>query len=115
MIRIKQANQNIRKRMHRVCKALDLPMKVSPTWARHSFKTNAVQKGIDNIYVEMAMGHTLSGVQGNYMGQWSWDDRSHFIDILLDEGKSEPKMDDIKAYIMSLSPEERMQLLSLTN
>ena len=113
MMRIKQANQNIRKRMHRVCKALDLPMKVSPTWARHSFKTNAVQKGIDNIYVEMAMGHTLSGVQGNYMGQWSWDDRSHFIDILLDEGKSKPKMDDIKAYIMSLSVEERKALIGL--
>jgi hypothetical protein len=88
-------------------------MKVSPTWARHSFKTNAVQKGIDNIYVEMAMGHTLSGVQGNYMGQWSWDDRSHFIDILLDEGKSKPKMDDIKAYIMSLSVEERKALMGL--
>ena len=113
--KIRQANQNIRKRLYKVCKALDLTVKVSPSWARHSFKTNAVQKGIDNIYVEMAMGHTLSGVQGNYMGQWSWEDRARFIDVLLDDGKSAPKVDDIKAYIMSLTPEERIALLGLTN
>lgn len=113
LIRVKQANQNIRKRMHRVCKALGLPMKVSPTWARHSFKTNAVQKGIDNIYVEMAMGHTLSGVQGNYMGQWSWEDRARFVNMLLDEEKSKPSINDIKAYIMGLSLEERQLIVAL--
>ncbi len=111
--RVRQANQNMRKRLHRVCKAMDLAVMISPSWARHSFKTNAVQKGIDNIYVEMAMGHTLSGVQSNYMGQWSWSDRAHFVDMLLDEGRGQPKMDDIKAYIMSLSVEERKALIGL--
>ena len=59
------------------------------------------------------MGHTLPGVQGNYMGQWSWEDRVRFLDMLLNEGKSKPKMDDIKAYIMSLSVKERKALMGL--
>ena len=61
----------------------------------------------------MAMGHTLSGVQGNYMGQWPWEDRARFIDMLLDEEKSKPSINDIRSYIMGLSLEERQSLIAL--
>lgn len=119
--RVRQANQNIRKRLYKVCKALDLAVEVSPSWARHSFKTNAVHKGIDNIYIEMAMGHSLAGVQSNYMGQWRWEDRAKFVDILLEDvdiyymnrESRQITADEIKKYLANLSVAEKRALLGL--
>lgn len=119
--RIDQANQNLRLRLHKLCAMLSLPVKVSATWARHSFKTNAVHKGIDNIYIEMAMGHSLSGVQSNYMGQWRWEDRAKFVDMLLEDVdiyymNLEPRQitaDEIKKYLANLSIAEKRALLGL--
>ena len=119
--RVRQANQNIRKRLYKVCKTLGLSVEVSPAWARHSFKTNAVHKGIDNIYIEMAMGHSLSGVQSNYMGQWRWEDRAKFVDMLLEDVdiyymNIEPRQitaDEIKKYLANLSVAEKRALLGL--
>ena len=91
--RISQANQNIRKRLYKVCEMLDMPMRVSPTWARHSFKTNAEHKGINNTYIEMAMGHALPGVQQNYMGSWRYEDRIKYVDMLLEDEKPTLNLD----------------------
>lgn len=82
--RVQQANQNIRKHIHNVCDELNLSKKVSPTWARHSFKSNATHAGIPKEYVEMAMGHSLRGVEGNYMGIFPIQKRIEFTTMLLD-------------------------------
>jgi hypothetical protein len=47
------------------------------------------------------------------MGQWPWEDRARFIDMLLDEEKSKPSINDIRSYIMGLSLEERQSLVAL--
>ena len=95
--RISQANQNIRKRLYKVCEMLDMPMRVSPTWARHSFKTNAEHKGINNTYIEMAMGHALPGVQQNYMGSWRYEERIRYVDMLLEDEKPTLNLDGFSA------------------
>jgi len=95
--RIEQANQTMRKHLHKVCEYLGMPVKVGPSFARHSFKTNAEHKGINNTYIEMAMGHTLPGVQQNYMGAWRYEDRVKYIDMLLTEDMGGINIDNLSA------------------
>lgn len=104
--RIEQANQKMRKHLHRVCEHLGMAVKVGPSFARHSFKTNAEHKGINNTYIEMAMGHTLPGVQQNYMGAWRYEDRVKYIEMLLTEDMGGINIDN-------LSPEQLLTLQSL--
>lgn len=104
--RIEQANQKMRKHLHRVCEHLGMAVKVGPSFARHSFKTNAEHKGINNTYIEMAMGHTLPGVQQNYMGAWRYEDRVKYIDMLLTEDAGGINIDN-------LNPEQLLALQSL--
>lgn len=95
--RVEQANQKMRKHLHRVCEQLKLPVKVGPSFARHSFKTNAEHKGINNTYIEMAMGHALPGVQQNYMGSWRYEERIKYVDMLLQEEKPTLNLDGFSA------------------
>lgn len=100
--RIEQENQNIRKRLHKICRDLELPQKLSPTWARHSYKTNAEHLGIPSKYIEMAMGHTLGGVEKNYMGLFPKEDRMEYTNMLLKHNRSK---DDILREIHKLEQE----------
>ena len=92
--RVEQANQKMRKHLHKVCEYLGLPIMVGPSFARHSFKTNAEHKGINNTYIEMAMGHTLPGVQQNYMGSWRYEERIKYVDMLLEDKKPTLSLDE---------------------
>lgn len=95
--RVEQANQKMRKHLHKVCKQLELPIMVGPSFARHSFKTNAEHKGINNTYIEMAMGHALPGVQQNYMGSWRYEERIRYVDMLLEDEKPTLNLDGFSA------------------
>ena len=52
------------------------------------------------------MGHTLPGVQQNYMGAWRYEDRVKYIDMLLAEDTGGINIDN-------LSPEQLLTLQSL--
>ena len=69
----------------------------------------------------MAMGHSLAGVQSNYMGQWRWEDRAKFVDMLLEDvdvyymnrESRQITADEIKKYLANLSVAEKRALLGL--
>ena len=97
--RVHQVNANIRKHLNRVCKELELMVNVSSTWARHSFKSNAVHIGLPHDYVEFSMGHSAPGVEGNYLGAFPLEQRIRYAERLLQPQQTDPLAD--------LSPKER--------
>lgn len=103
--RVQQTNQNVRKHLIRVCCELKLPQRITPTWARHSFKTNSMQAGIPRAYTEQAMGHIISGPEGNYAGLYPAEDRMKFSKMLLETGKK-----GLLEQLQALSKEELKEL-----
>ena len=103
--RVQQTNQNVRKHLTRVCCELKLPQRITPTWARHSFKTNSMQAGIPRAYTEQAMGHIISGPEGNYAGLYPAEDRMKFSKMLLGSGKK-----GLIEQLQALSKEELKEL-----
>mgnify|MGYP003807294495 FL=1 len=106
--RVQQANQNVRKHLARVCSKLELPQRITPTWARHSFKTNSMQAGIPRAYTEQAMGHTISGPEGNYAGLYPAEDRMKFSNMLLGTRKQ-----GLIEQLQALNREELKELLEI--
>lgn len=88
--RVQQVNANIRAHMDKVCKILELPFSISPTWARHSFKSNAAHLGLPHDYVEFSMGHSIQGVAGNYLGAFPLEQRLEYANKLLGETDINP-------------------------
>lgn len=103
--RVQQVNANIRAHLGKVCKVLEIPFSVSPTWARHSFKSNAAHLGLPHDYVEFSMGHSIQGVAGNYLGAFPLEQRLEYADRLLGETASNP--------FANLSPDEMEAVLNL--
>lgn len=113
--RTQQTNQNIRKNMHRICKALELPQEVGPTWARHSFKTNSARQRIPREYTEQLMGH-ITGVESNYLGQYTIEQRIEFANALLGEQKQTTQKETITTdlkELAGLTPEQLSKLIEL--
>lgn len=76
-------NQRIRKHLNKLGAKIGLSQKISPTWARHSFKTNSAHLNIPRTYTELAMAHTLVGVESNYMGDYPPSDRIKYTEMLI--------------------------------
>lgn len=103
--RVQQVNTNIRAHLRKVCNVLEIPFSVSPTWARHSFKSNAAHLGLPHDYVEFSMGHSIQGVAGNYLGAFPLEQRLEYADRLLGEAASN--------LLTNLSPEEMKAVMNL--
>jgi site-specific recombinase XerD len=102
--RVQQLNQNVRKHLIKVCKSLGWVERISPTWARHSFKSNAEHLGIPSKYIELAMAHSIAGVEGHYMGNFPPEEQKRYAQQLISGKKS---LD-----VSLLTDEEKKQLLN---
>lgn len=99
-------NQLMRKHLNRLCIKIGLTQKLSPTWARHSFKTNSAHLNIPRTYTELAMAHNLLGVESNYMGDFPLSDRIKYTEMLL-KGKEADLIERLK----DLPKEELQKIL----
>lgn len=94
--RIQQENQNVRKRLHMICKdILGWEERISGTWARHSFATNLRNAGVDMQYISESMGHsTLKTVTQLYLASYPLHKQFEYNKRLL-RLEDEPTIDDI--------------------
>lgn len=106
--RTSQENQNVRKRLHILCKdVLGWEEQISGTWARHSFATNLRNAGVDMQYISESMGHsTQKSVTALYLASYPLDKQIEYNNKLLRIG-SRLKEKDIK----KLSKTEMQELL----
>ncbi len=58
---------NMNLRLKRITDAIGWDVKLSATWARHSFATNLTHAGIPDRYISEAMGHSLGSTTSNYI------------------------------------------------
>lgn len=106
--RICQENQNVRKRLHIICKdVFSWEERISGTWARHSFATNLRNAGVDMQYISESMGHsTQKSVTQLYLASYPLDRQFEYNSRLL-HLEDEPTIDDIK----NMSKEQMQNLL----
>ena len=53
-------NNSINKQLRRITELLGWDIKISNTWARHSYSTNLRDAGVDYNYIRTAMAHNHS-------------------------------------------------------
>lgn len=75
-------NNNITKELRKL--DLDLPENISTTFARHTYSTVMHQENVPYTYVEMSLGHTLSGVASNYIGSYPIEKSFQYNSFLLE-------------------------------
>lgn len=94
--RIQQENQNVRKRLHMICKDIfGWEERISGTWARHSFATNLRNAGVDMQYISESMGHsTQKTVTQLYLSSYPLNKQFEYNRRLL-RLEDEPTIDDI--------------------
>lgn len=80
-----QWNKMIGKTMKNLCSKAGICKYASMTYARHSFKTNLMRKGVPDRYTEMAMGHIQRDVGSFYVGGFTIDQMISFHELLLEE------------------------------
>jgi hypothetical protein len=67
-----------------------------------------MQAGIPRAYTEQAMGHTISGPEGNYAGLYPAEDRMKFSNMLLGTRKQ-----GLIEQLQALNREELKELLEI--
>ena len=114
--RIAQMNQNIRKRLRKLTKAMGWEVAPSPTWCRHSFATNLAHRGVPMQYISESMGHSVGkSVTMSYINTYPHEMQVEYNSRLLNLEPSK-KADNLSALIAGLSAEEKAKLLEiLTN
>ena len=81
---IAQKAKTVNKYLRIACMELGIDESCSMTWARHSFKTNLIRKGVPDYYTEQAMGHADDSVGSHYVAMFSLEDRMKYNSMLID-------------------------------
>jgi len=81
---VAQWNSNIRDRIQAACKVLGITQPISPTYARHSFASSLAQKGVSEMYISEAMGHSKKTTTQLY-ATFNYEKRMQYNAMLLEE------------------------------
>jgi len=112
--RVQQENQNIRKHLGKLTKAMGWEVTPSPTWCRHSFATNLAHQGVPMQYISESMGHSVGkSVTMGYVAMFPHEKQVEFNSRLLDLKTKEKATDKLSNLIDGLSDEEKTQLIAL--
>ena len=112
--RVQQENQNIRKHLGKLTKAMGWEVTPSPTWCRHSFATNLAHQGVPMQYISESMGHSVGkSVTMGYVAMFPHEKQVEFNSRLLDLKTKEKTTDKLSNLINGLSDEEKTQLIAL--
>jgi site-specific recombinase XerD len=82
--KIKNFTRYVNDHIKRIAKANDLPQSLSSYWARHSFATNSLRKGVSMEFISEALNHSDLKVTKNYFAGFEDDAKKEFANSLLD-------------------------------
>lgn len=103
-------NSNIADRMKKVAEAVDMKVKPTPTWCRHSYASNLTQAGVPKDYISASMGHSDRDTTSGYIDRYSYEQMvEHNRRLLADP--SEKNKEWLKELLSDMSKEEILELL----
>lgn len=82
--KIKNFTRLVNDHIKRIAKRNDLPGEISTYWARHSFATNSMRKGVSIEFISDALNHSNLGVTKNYLDGFEDEAKKEFANSLLD-------------------------------
>lgn len=82
--KIKNFTRLINDHIKRIAKRIGLPKDISTYWARHSFATNSLRKGITMEFISEALNHSDLSVTKNYFAGFEDESKKDFANSLLD-------------------------------
>lgn len=82
--KIKNFNRYINDHIKRIATANNLPSECSFYWARHSFATNSIRKGVTMEFISEALNHSDLNVTKNYFAGFEDEAKKEFANSLLD-------------------------------
>jgi site-specific recombinase XerD len=82
--KIKNFNRYINDHIKRVAKRNELPEDISMYWARHSFATNSLRKGVSMEFISEALNHSDLSVTKNYFAGFEDEAKKEFANTIMD-------------------------------
>jgi site-specific recombinase XerD len=82
--KIKNFTRLINQHLQHLCKLHDLPDDITTYWARHSFATNAIRKGVSMEFIQESLGHNNIKTTQNYFAGFEDSKRKEFASSLMD-------------------------------
>jgi len=82
--KIKNFTRLINDHIKRIAKRNNLPNDISTYWARHSFATNSLRKGVSMEFISEALNHSDLSVTKNYFAGFEDEAKKKFANSLLD-------------------------------
>ncbi|WP_103864368.1 site-specific integrase [Aquimarina sp. I32.4] len=83
-VKIKNFTRYINQHLKKLCKANDLPEEISTYWARHSFATLSVQKGVSLEFMQESLGHKNMATTQAYFAGFDDETKKEFAEGLMD-------------------------------
>lgn len=104
-------NSTIGDRMKSVAKAVGLEVEPTPTWCRHSFASNLIQRGVPKEYISASMAHSEGGTTDNYIDRYSYEQMVDYNSRLLAD-PAEKERNKLKELLKGMSKEELLKLIN---
>lgn len=82
--KIKNFTRYINDHIKRVAKRNELPHDISTYWARHSFATNSLRKGVSMEFISEALNHSDLSVTKNYFAGFEDEAKKEFANTIMD-------------------------------
>jgi len=82
--KIKNFTRYINDHIKRVAKRNELPNDISTYWARHSFATNSLRKGVSMEFISEALNHSDLSVTKNYFAGFEDEAKKEFANTIMD-------------------------------
>jgi integrase/recombinase XerD len=76
--------RSINQHLKNLCKELQLPEDISTYWARHSFATNSIRKGLSMEFMQESLGHKDLKTTENYFAGFENDVKREFANNVMD-------------------------------
>ena len=113
--RIALVNASVLDNMRRVSDYLGWNIRPSATWARHSFATNLTHQSVPERYISESMGHSVDkSVTSRYIADFPLERQMEYNSLLFrleDEAEKQKRKDLATELLMSLTAEERAELI----
>ncbi len=104
-------NSTIADRMKSVAKAVGLEVEPTPTWCRHSFASNLIQRGVPKEYISASMAHSTGSITDNYIDKYSIAQMIDYNSRLLAD-PAEKDRDKLRELLKAMSKEELLKLIN---
>lgn len=82
--KIKNFTRLVNDHLKRLAKRNNLPSDISTYWARHSFATNSMRKGVSIEFISEALNHSDLSVTKNYLDGFEDEAKKEFANSIMD-------------------------------